>query len=199
MVTHWLFLFLIVSVAAQRLFELRLSKRNQAVILSKGGREYPSRHFTMMKILHAVWLPAALLEVVLFQRPFIPWMAAAALFLFFTGQILRYAAIKTLGWRWTVNVMTIPGEPPVEKGIYRFIRHPNYLGVALEILALPLMHTAYLTAGFFSIANALVLYSRIRSEESALDENNQYSLVFKNRPRFFPRPARNAPGKGGTD
>jgi methyltransferase len=198
MVSYWLFLVLISGVAVQRLLELRLSKRNEAVILSKGGREYPSRHFILMKILHAMWLPAALVEAVLFQRPFIPLVGGVAISIFLLGQFLRYAAIKTLGWRWTVNVMTLPGEPPVEKGIYRYIRHPNYLGVILEIFALPLVHTAYLTAAIFSLANALVLYSRIRVEEKALEENNQYDLLFKDRPRFIPRPARNVSEKGGS-
>jgi methyltransferase len=198
MVSYIFFLILISAVAVQRLFELKLSKRNEAVILSQGGREYPARHFIVMKILHAVWLPAALAEAVIFQRPFIPLLAGISIFLFLLGQFLRYSAIRALGLRWTVNIIALPGEPPVEKGIYRFIRHPNYLGVALEIAALPLVHTAFLTAAVFSFANTLILYSRITSEEKALNESSLYGEVFRNRPRFIPRLTRKVSEKGGS-
>ncbi|HTP01572.1 MAG TPA: isoprenylcysteine carboxylmethyltransferase family protein [Anaerolineales bacterium] len=76
----------------------------------------------------------------------------------------------SLRWHWTVRVMTIPGLPPVRGGIYRYLRHPNYLGVALEILAVPLLHSAYVTAIIFSLANMLLLTARIRAEDRALLE-----------------------------
>ena len=103
------------------------------------------------------------------------------------GQGLRYAAIHTLGERWTVRVMTLPGAAPVTHGIYHFIRHPNYLGVMLEIAAVPLIHSAYLTAITFSIANGLLLAWRIRTEEAALNEQNNYEQSFADRPRFLPK------------
>jgi methyltransferase len=86
------------------------------------------------------------------------------------GQSLRYAAILSLQWRWTVKIMTLPGLPLVRRGIYRYLRHPNYLGVVLEILAVPLLHTAYLTAILFSLANGLLLSVRIKTEDQALQE-----------------------------
>jgi methyltransferase len=111
----------------------------------------------------------------------------AASLAFLAGQTLRYAAIHTLGERWTVRVMTLPGAKPVSQGIYRSIRHPNYLGVILEIGAVPLLHSAYLTAISFSIANALLLAWRIQTEEAALKEQNNYDQVFAGRPRFLPK------------
>jgi methyltransferase len=87
------------------------------------------------------------------------------------GQALRLTAIRTLGWRWSTRVMTVPGVLPVQHGIYRYIRHPNYLGVELEILAVPLLSSAYLTSAVFGVANALLLRDRIRREEQALEED----------------------------
>jgi methyltransferase len=93
------------------------------------------------------------------------------LLIFVIGQSLRYAAIRTLGRRWTVRIVTLPDAPLVRSGIYRYLRHPNYLGVALEIAAVPLLHTAYLTAILFTLANACLLAVRIRAEERALGIN----------------------------
>jgi methyltransferase len=109
-----------------------------------------------------------IVEVVGLARPFVPVLAAGALLILVIGQSLRYAAIRTLGWRWTVRIMTLPDAPLIRSGIYRYLRHPNYLGVALEIAAVPLLHTAYLTAVLFTLANACLLAVRIRAEERAL-------------------------------
>ena len=83
-----------------------------------------------------------LVEVYALHRPFLPGLSLLALVTLLVGQSLRYAARRSLGWRWTVRVMTIPGLAPVRRGIYRYLRHPNYLGVVLEILAVPLLHSA---------------------------------------------------------
>jgi methyltransferase len=186
MVTQFLFIALLFFLALQRLAELRLSKHNESIILAKGGREHAQEHFPFMQVLHISWFFAAISEVIFLERFFIPWLATVAVLLLVAGQLLRYAAIRTLGPRWSVRIMTQPGSPPVNTGIYRYIRHPNYLGVILEILAVPLLHTAYLTALFFSIANALLLMKRIRAEEAALAQEDQYEKVFINVPRFFP-------------
>lgn len=187
MSTQWLFLILVILIAIQRLAELRRSRRNELRILAQGGQEHAPGQFTVMRVMHIAWFLALLAEVFVLHQFFRPELALIAAFLFISGQILRYAAIQTLGERWTVRVMTLPGAEPVNRGIYRFIRHPNYLGVALEIAAVPLLHSAYLTAFFFSIANALLLTWRIRTEEMALNEQNHYGRVFANRPRFLPK------------
>ncbi|RPI34272.1 MAG: isoprenylcysteine carboxyl methyltransferase [Chloroflexota bacterium] len=186
MVTRWVFAGLVGALALQRLAEVRHSRRNEAYILSKGGREHARPHFKKMVLLHSAWFAAMLAEVYLLARPFTPSLAAGAALLLVGGQFLRYAAIRTLGRRWTVRVMTLPGASPVNRGIYRYIRHPNYAGVALEIAAVPLLHGAFLTATVFSIANAWVLRERIMLEENALEQDNQYGSQFKNRPRFIP-------------
>lgn len=141
-----------------------------------------------MKALHVGWFVSMVAEVGWLRRPFRPALAAAAGLVALLGQALRYAAIRTLGRRWTVRIVTVPGRPPVRRGIYRHLRHPNYLGVALEIAAVPLLHTAYLTSLAFSIANALLLRTRIRAEEAALEAGAGYRRWFAHRPRFVPRP-----------
>jgi len=186
MVARVIFVIIVLALALQRLLELRLSRRHEAGILAHGGREHGADHFGWMKALHTAWFIAMLAEVLLLDRPFIPWLAAVAFVFFIIGQALRYAAILTLGPRWTVRVMTLPDEPPVTRGLYRYVRHPNYAGVILEIAAAPLLHTAYLTSMVFTLANAVVLAVRIRTEEYALDLDNQYRHAFAGRPRFIP-------------
>jgi methyltransferase len=187
MLTRWVFLLLVLLLGVQRLMELRLSARHERRIVEQGGYEYALGQFRVMRFLHIAWFVAMLAEVFGLQRPFDPLLALIASVLFVAGQMLRYAAIHTLGERWTVRVMILPGAQPVSSGIYRFIRHPNYLGVILEIFAVPLLHSAYLTAIVFSIANALLLTWRIRTEEAALRNHNHYDQIFADRPRFLPK------------
>ncbi len=168
--TRWIFTAFILLLALQRLYELRLSRRHEAIIRSLGGREYSPWQLLAMKALHASWFIAMLVEVYALRRPFVPGLALVALVTFAAGQSLRYAAMWSLGWRWTVRVMAIPGLPPVRTGIYRYLSHPNYVGVILEILAAPLLQSAYVTAVVFSLANLLLLSARIRTEDRALLE-----------------------------
>ncbi len=123
-----------------------------------------------MKALHAGWFIAMLAEVYGLRRPFISGPSLPALVIFAAGQTLRYAAVVSLKWRWTITLMTVPNGPLVENSIDRYLRHPNYLGVTLEILAVPLLHSAYLTAIVFSVADLLLLRARIRAEDRALLE-----------------------------
>ena len=169
--TRLLFLGFVAALGVQRLLELRLSKRNEQRMRERGGREHAPGTYRWIATLHAAWFAAMLLEVFIGRRRFRPWLAASALSLFAAGQALRLTAIRTLGWRWSTRVITVPGPEgaPVRHGIYRYMRHPNYLGVELEILAAPLLHSAYLTSAVFGIANALLLRARIRREQQALD------------------------------
>jgi len=184
-----LFAGFVAALGAQRLSELRLSRRNEARMHAHGGREHASETYRWIVSLHAAWFGAMLLEVFACRRKFRPRLAALAIGLFAAGQALRLSAIHTLGWRWSTRVMTVPGEAPVQRGIYRYMRHPNYLGVQLEILAAPLVHSAYLTSAVFGAANALLLRARIRQEEQALDaygRDNGYRELFEGRLRFVP-------------
>lgn len=123
-----------------------------------------------MVVLHALFLLSCVAEVWLARRPFIPWLGVFALALLCAAQGLRYWAIRTLGERWTTRVLYVPGAPPVARGPYRFLRHPNYVAVAVEFAALPLVHTAYATALAFSALDALLLALRIRAEDALIAE-----------------------------
>jgi len=163
-----LYTLLIAGVAGQRLIELRLSRRHQRALLARGGVEAAPGHFPAMVVLHTAFLAACPLEVWWLRRPFRPALAAAMAVLLVAAQALRYWAIATLGERWTTRIVCLPGAAPVTGGPYRFLRHPNYLAVAVEMAALPLLHGAWLTAAAFSAAGAGVLAVRIREEEAAL-------------------------------
>ena len=171
MVKRLLFAGFVAALGVQRLFELRLSHRNKQWMLQRGGREHAAETYRWIVSLHSAWFAAMLLEVFAARRKFQPWLAAPALSLFAVGQTLRLMAIHTLGRRWSTRVITVPGSEGarVRHGIYRYLRHPNYLGVELEIVAAPLVHSAYVTSAVFGVANALLLRDRIRREERALE------------------------------
>ena len=185
--TRTAYLALIALVAAQRLAELALSKRNLARSLARGGREVEAGHYPAMVALHTAFLIACPLEVFALRRPFVPALALLCGMTLVASTALRYWAIGTLGERWNTRIVVLPGAPPVTSGPYRFLRHPNYLAVILEIVALPLLHAAWWTATVFSVANALLLRIRIAAEERALAETSTYEAAFGGRPRFVPR------------
>lgn len=187
MLTKYIFVGIIFAVILQRLIELRISKNNEAYILSQGGKKHSDNLLGAVKILQVSWWIAAIAEVWYFDRPFIFPLAAVALSATLAGQVLRYLSMQALGQRWTLPIMTLPDTPVVNKGVYLYLRHPNWLGVILEIAALPLIHGAYLTAIIFSLANAFLMSQRVQTEEKALAENSNFTLVFAHRPRFIPK------------
>jgi len=188
MLTRLIFSALWALVVAQRLWEMRLSRAHERKLRSAGATEHARAQMPWMVALHAAWLAAMLLEVWLLERPFSLALAVPALLLFALGQSLRLCAMRALGERWTVRVITpAQGGAPITDGIYRYLRHPNYLGVALEVLALPLVHGAYLSALSFSLLNAVLLCVRIRAEERALSATSSYAAAFAGRPRFIPQ------------
>jgi methyltransferase len=184
--TRLLYTLLVAAVAAGRLVELRIAGRNRRRLLARGGVEVAPGHYRWMVLQHAAFLISCPLEVWLLDRPFIPPLAAAMLLLVVLATALRYWVIRTLDGRWTTRIVVLPGTPPVVGGPYRLIRHPNYLAVCAEIAALPLVHTAWLTAVVFSVLNALVLRVRIRAEEKALASVSSYGEVFADRGRMLP-------------
>lgn len=166
----WLYTGLIALVGLERLFELRLSARNAQWAFARGGREAGREHYPVMAAFHASFLAACVAEPWLLDRPFVPALGFAALTVAALTQALRYWVIATLGPRWNTRVIVLPGWAPVTAGPYRFLKHPNYLAVVLELLALPLVHSAWLTALVFSLGNLALLRVRIRVEETALGE-----------------------------
>lgn len=162
------FTLLVAVVAVQRLSELAISRRNQRALLARGAREVGASHYPWMVALHASFLVSCLAEVWLLGRPFRLPLALGALAVLAAALGLRCWTLRTLGGRWTTRVVVLPGEPPVTAGPYRWLRHPNYLVVVLELAAIPLVHGAWLTAALFGLANLALLRLRIAVEEAAL-------------------------------
>lgn len=162
------FTWLIVAVALERLAELVVSKRNAAWSFARGGVESGQRHYLVMVVLHTGLLVGALVEVWLRQPAFVPVLGWTMLALVVASQALRWWCITTLGHQWNTRVIVVPGLPPVTRGPYRFMAHPNYVAVIIEGFALPLVHSAWITALVFTLCNAMLLAVRIRVENRAL-------------------------------
>lgn len=168
MVSRLAFVALVALVGAQRLVELRRSAKNERWLRAAGAVEAAPRQMPVMRALHAAWLICAVLEVLLVPRDPSLYVAIAGGVVFAIGQALRLAAMHALGPRWNVKVLVLPGAPPIRSGIFRYLRHPNYVGVTLEIAALPMIGGAWMTAIAFTVANGALLVSRILAEEEAL-------------------------------
>jgi methyltransferase len=159
---------LIGLVVVERMAEVVVAKRNRTWSLTQGGIELGAGHYPVMVTLHTALLAACLLEPILLNRPFIPALGWPMLAIVIAAQVLRWSCITTLGRQWNTRVIVIPGATRVTAGPYRFFSHPNYVAVIAEGLALPLVHTAWLTALVFSILNAALLTVRIRVENTGL-------------------------------
>ncbi|WP_436771529.1 isoprenylcysteine carboxyl methyltransferase family protein [Yinghuangia sp. YIM S09857] len=162
---------LIAAVAVERLAELVVAKRNARWTLARGGVESGREHYPVMVLLHTGLLAGCLLEPLLADRPFVPALGWPMLALVVASQALRWWCISSLGPYWNTRVIVVPGAAPVRRGPYRhpkLLRHPNYVAVAVEGAALPLVHSAWTTALVFTAANAALLTVRIRCEDTAL-------------------------------
>jgi methyltransferase len=168
MTTSAWFVVLVGAVAVERGVELVVSTVNARRALALGGVESGQGHYPAMVALHAGLLVAAPLEVMVAGRTFLPWLGWPMLAAVIGAQVLRWWCIATLGRRWNTRVVVVPGLPLVRRGPYRRFRHPNYVAVVVEGIALPLVHTAWVTALGFTILNALVLRVRLRIENAAL-------------------------------
>jgi methyltransferase len=162
------YLLLIGAVAVERLAEVVVAERHRSVSKERGGVEFGVGHYPAMVTLHTALLAGCLLEPVLLHRPFIPALGWPMLLIAVAAQALRWWCITTLGYQWNTRVIVIPGAERVTGGPYRFLPHPNYVAVIAEGIALPLVHTAWITALVFTILNAVLLRTRIHVENRAL-------------------------------
>jgi methyltransferase len=159
---------LVAVVAVARGVELAVSERNRRWSMAQGGVESGAGHYPVMVLLHTGLLVGAVVEVLALDRPFLPWLGWPMLALLVASHGLRWWCISSLGRQWCTRIVVVPGRSVVTSGPYRFLRHPNYLAVVLEGIALPLVHTAWVTAAVFTVANAALLRVRIAAEEQAL-------------------------------
>jgi methyltransferase len=168
MTTLTAFTVLVGLVGLERVAELVVSTRNAAWSKQQGGVETGLGHYPFMVVLHTGLLVGALVEAWT-RRPDVPGaLAWTMLLVVVLSQALRWWCIGTLGRRWNTRVIVVPGLPPVTRGPYRWLRHPNYVAVVAEGVALPLVHSAWITSLVFTVLNAGLLTVRIRAEDAAL-------------------------------
>ncbi len=184
--TVYAFLGLLLLVALLRLAELRVSKRHQREMLARGAAKVAEPKFRWMVALHTAVLLGAALEVVFLQRPFIPWLAGPMFAVFLAANGVRWWVIRTMGQHWNVQVVDSTRLGVVTSGPFRYVRHPNYAAVFAEMLALPLIHTAWITAVAGAMGHIAVLARRIATEEHMLFANPDYRAAMTGKPRFWP-------------
>ena len=173
-----LFYIVITIVIIQRLVELIIAKRNEKWMRSQGAFEAGAGHYPIMVSMHMAFFISLIIEVLVLNRPLSPlWIPLLSLFLI--AQIARVWCLTSLGKFWNTKIIILPGADVVRKGPYQFIRHPNYVIVATELLVLPLLFSAYFTAIVFSLLNLWMLSVRIPAEEKALKEVTNYKEEFR--------------------
>jgi methyltransferase len=155
---------LLAYVLLERLIELAISRRNTKRLLAQGAVEVGAKHYPFMVLLHVMWAVAIVLWIV--TRKPEPNVFFASVYLLL--QIFRFWVMLSLGRFWTTRIITLPGAPLVKRGPYKFLRHPNYVVVALEVAVLPLVWNALSLAAAFTILNGWMLSVRIDAEERAL-------------------------------
>lgn len=165
----WWYVVLVLVVGLERIAELVVSLRNARWSFERGGIETGKGHYPFMVLLHTGFLAGCLVEAIVADRPFIPALGWTMFAVVLLAQGLRWWCITVLGHQWNTRVIVVPGLSLVATGPYKFFRHPNYVAVVAEGIALPLVHTAWVTAAVFLLLNIPLLAVRIRAEEAALD------------------------------
>ncbi|OEF96680.1 isoprenylcysteine carboxyl methyltransferase family protein [Desulfuribacillus alkaliarsenatis] len=159
---------LLIVVILQRIGELQIAARNEQWMREQGAVEHGKEHYKYIVMMHVLFFVSLLTEVIASGAELATWWWIPFV-LFMLAQALRFWTIRSLGQYWNTKILVIPNAERVNRGPYRFIRHPNYLIVALEIIAIPLIFQAFITAAVFTVLNAwILLYVRIPAEEKAL-------------------------------
>jgi methyltransferase len=171
MIFFWIFFAFLVS---QRFLELLLARRNERIVKSKGSLEFDRDGYRYIVATHAAFFISLVLEKFLLQRGLNKYWAVF-FFIFLIAQILRYWAISSLGVYWNTRVLVVPGSQRTTTGPYKYLKHPNYMAVIVEIVVIPLIFSCYLTSILFSIVNFILIRRRIGIEENALE--NIYGRV----------------------
>lgn len=180
------YLGLLLVVALLRLVELRISRSHQQQMVARGASKVVDPRFRWMVLVHVCVLLGAALEVVFLHRPFYRLFAAFWFAIFLASNVVRWWVIRTLGEHWNVQVMNSTGMGVITSGPFRYVRHPNYAAVFIEMLALPLIHCAWITAIAGTIAHVVVLFQRLATEERVLFSDEKYRAAMSGKPRFVP-------------
>ncbi len=173
-----MFFWIVISIVIlQRLAELFIAKNNEKRMKAQGAFEAGARHYPAIVLLHTAFFVSLLLEV-LIRKPALSPIWGILLTIFLLTQVLRVWCLASLGKYWNTKIIILPGADVVMKGPYKFIRHPNYMIVATEILVLPMIFGAYITAIVFTLLNAWMMSVRIPQEEQALKDATNYKEKF---------------------
>lgn len=184
--TVFAYLILVAAVALLRLAELALSARHRRLLIAAGATPLREPLFKWMAALHTAILAGAAIEAVALHRRFVPAVAIPAMMLLVAATWTRWWVIQTLGGHWNVGVVDSTRQGVVDSGPYRWVRHPNYTAVFVELLVLPLIHSAWITGVLGSVAHAFALRARIAAEERVLLASPDYAARMGRKPRFFP-------------
>ncbi|WP_163969820.1 isoprenylcysteine carboxyl methyltransferase family protein [Oceanobacillus halotolerans] len=154
-------------VILQRLMELRIAKRNEQWMKERGALELGAQHYKWFVLVHSIFFLSILLEVML-RNPINASVNYYLLAIFVLTQLLRIWCIQSLGRFWNTKIIVLPKFTPITRGPYKYVKHPNYIIVAIELFIIPLLFGAYITAIIFPILHGLLLTIRIPTEEKAL-------------------------------
>jgi methyltransferase len=161
------FVFFLSFVMLQRVTELVLAKKNEKILRSMGAKETDKAGYKVIVVMHILFFVSLIGEKIIFNcQLHESWILLLILFLL--TQVLRYWAITSLGVFWNTKILVIPEHTRIKAGPYKYLDHPNYLAVAVEILVIPLIFSCYITSIVFSIVNFFVLRRRITIETEAL-------------------------------
>jgi methyltransferase len=164
----WFIGIITVILIVQRLVELALARRNRQWVVALGAVEFGARHYPLFFLIHGAWLLGWLTEALTGGPQLSSWWPAWLL-LFGAAQALRYWCIYSLGHYWNTRILVVPGATAIRRGPYRYLPHPNYLAVALELAAVPMIFGCWLTAAAATVVNGILLVAvRIPQEEEAL-------------------------------
>jgi methyltransferase len=157
----------LLAVMLMMLGELWLSKANERVLLANGAIEADDEVFRMMRWAYPGVFIAMAAEGAFFGADIGP-VTLAGVLLLVLSKALKFWAIASLGTRWTYRVLVLPTVPLVTRGPYRFLRHPNYVAVVGELVAMALMTRARLTGPLGVAFFGWLLFRRITAEERAM-------------------------------
>jgi methyltransferase len=181
-----LFSLLVTIIVFQRMIELYIAKGNEKWMKQQGAIEFGEKHYKYMVLLHVLFFIFLSAETLMGKRG-ISSFWPVYLSIFCLAQLVRIWVITSLGKFWNTKILVLANTKVVKKGPYRFLRHPNYLVVAIELFAVPLLFNSYYTSILFTILNIIMLNVRIPTEENALKTLTEYEEAFRDCHPFIPK------------
>ena len=160
--------FLLALAFVPMLFEARRSRANERALRLRGAVEPPDDVFGAMQVVYPACFAAMALEAWARARTVTAVFVTGAI-IFAAGKLLKYWAIASLGPRWTFRVLVPPDSSPVRSGPYRYLRHPNYVGVAGELLGMGLMAQAPVTGPLAFLVFGSLMLARVGTEEREMN------------------------------